>query len=344
MKRNRQKSNKLLTFAQLALQVAQQVMPEHGHKFSPKTYTQPQLLACLLLKEFLKQDYRGIQDLLELSGGLCRALKLSQVPDHSTLWWFSQHKVTPELLQEALAQTVRVLERQAPPNEPPSGADTRADTGQVALDSTGLFLGQTSRYFAWRKSQHRPERQQRGWLKWSGALWIEPQLLLAQHVRPGPSGDFSDLVPLAARASSVRSFQQLLADGGFDSEANHCFCRQQLGCDSLIPAHNRRGRAAQTPYRREMQERLGVPGDEGAVAHPQAKKQYRQRWKAETLMSVLKRKWGDSLSARRDPMQRRQGLLRGVVYNLHRLVQLGVLFLLWKHLETSMSRLDSLLA
>jgi hypothetical protein len=43
-------------------------------------------------------------------------------------------------------------------------------------------------------------------------------------------------------------------------------------------------------------------------------------------------------------MQRRQGLLRGVVYNLHRLVQLGVLFLLWKHLETSMSRLDSLLA
>jgi hypothetical protein len=322
------KSNKLLTFAQLALQVAQQVMPEHGHKFSPKTYTQPQLLACLLLKEFLKQDYRGIQEVLEVADGLCRALQLPQVPDHSTLWWFSQHKVTPELLQEALEETVRVLERQTPPDEPP--ADTSTSTDQVALDSTGLFLGQTSRYFAWRKRQTKSERGQRGWLKWSGALWIGPQLLLAQQVRPGPCGDFSDLVPLTDKAFGVRGFSQLLADGGFDSEANHRFCREQLGCDSLIPAHNRRGRAAKTPYRREMQERLGVPGDAHSIADLRARSEYGQRWKAETLMSVLKRKWGESLSARQDLMQRRQGLLRGLVYNLHRLVQLGVLHWLWQ--------------
>lgn len=333
MKRKSKSPNKLLTFTQLALQVAQQVLPERGHKFSPKTYTQPQLLACLLLKEFLKQDYRGIQELLEVSDGLCRALHLSQVPDHSTLWWFSQHKVTPQLLQEALAETVRVLERQGPPDAPPSNTKPKIKpkTDQVALDSTGLFLGQTSRYFAWRKSQSQCERGQRGWLKWSGALWTGPQLLLAQQVRPGPCGDFSDLVPLANSAAQVRSFGQLVADGGFDSEANHRFCREELGCDTLIPAHNRRGTAAKTPYRHEMQERLGVPGIETSLAHPQAKREYGQRWKAETLMSVLKRRWGESLSARRDVMQRTQGLLRGLVYNLHRLVQLGVLHFVWWH-------------
>jgi hypothetical protein len=156
--------------------------------------------------------------------------------------------------------------------------------------------------------------------RFRGAGQTGPQLLLAQQVRPGPCGDFSDLVPLSTNAAAVRAFGQLLADGGFDSEANHRFCREQLGCDSLIPAHNRRGAVAKTFYRRE-----------NPVASRKAKSEYGQRWKAETLMSVLKRKWGESLSARQDAMQRTQGLLRGVVYNLHRLVQLGVLhWLCWK--------------
>ena len=43
-------------------------------------------------------------------------------------------------------------------------------------------------------------------------------------------------------------------------------------------------------------------------------------------MSVAKRKWGESLSARREELQKAQLLLRGVTYNLHRLVpRLGLL-------------------
>jgi hypothetical protein len=40
-------------------------------------------------------------------------------------------------------------------------------------------------------------------------------------------------------------------------------------------------------------------------------------------MSVTKRRWGDSLSARLEATQRVQALLRGVVYNLCRLVTFG---------------------
>jgi hypothetical protein len=65
-----------------------------------------------------------------------------------------------------------------------------------------------------------------------------------------------------------------------------------------------------------MVRRLGEPGDD------EARKAYRQRWKAETVMSVAKRRWGEALSARNDATQEAQTLLRGVVYNLNRLVRL----------------------
>ncbi len=54
----------------------------------------------------------------------------------------------------------------------------------------------------------------------------------------------------------------------------------------------------------------------------EARRAYRQRWKAETVRSVTKRRWGDASSARLDATQEAQALLRGVVYNLNRLVRL----------------------
>src|SRR5215217_5749684 len=199
------------------------------------------------------------------------------------------------------------------------GDPLRKTTRVVALDSTGLFLSYSSRYFRWRAKR---DRGQRGWLKWALALWVEPQMLVAQRVRPGPSGDFSDLVPLAESANTLfLPFEQLLADAGYDSEANHRFCREVLGVESLIRAKARRSKTvvAKTPYRKEMCRGLGEPGD------PVLREQYRQRWKAETAMSVAKRKWGEALSARREKLQKKQLLLRGVTYNLHRLVLLGIL-------------------
>lgn len=157
-------TNQLQALARPAAEVAARVVPAYGHKFAPKTYTQPQLLACLLLKEQLQLDYRAAQDLLELSDGLRSALGLRQAPDHSVLWWFPQHKVTPKLLQAALAECVRLLDERPPSDEPPGSSSpaARKRARQVALDSTGLFLHHTSHYFAWRA---RRERGQRDWLK-----------------------------------------------------------------------------------------------------------------------------------------------------------------------------------
>jgi hypothetical protein len=117
-------------------------------------------------------------------------------------------------------------------------------------------------------------------------------MLLAQRVRPGPCGDFSDLVPLASRAADVMPYDQLIADAGYDSEANHRFCRETLSSDSLIPAKKRRSATvvATTPYRQEMVRRLGKSGE------PADRAAYRQRWKIESVMSVVKRRCGEALT------------------------------------------------
>ena len=78
--------NRLLTFARLAYEVAQRSLPERAHRFAPKRYTQPQLLACLLLKEYLGLDYRTAQETIELSDGLREALGLDSVPDRTNLF------------------------------------------------------------------------------------------------------------------------------------------------------------------------------------------------------------------------------------------------------------------
>jgi Transposase DDE domain/Transposase domain (DUF772) len=296
--------NELLRFARLAVATARRVVPPRPSKYANPTYHPAGLLATLLLREHLRLTYRGVEDLLGLSDRLRRLFGLRTVPDHSTLWWFGRRHLSPAVIAAVLGETVeRVAGRLRGPR-------------LVALDSTGLWLSHASRHFEWRAKR---ERSQRGWLKWALALWVEPQLILAQRVRPGPAGDFGDLVPLAGAAHAVLAFERLVADAGYDSEANHRFCREHLGIDSLIPAKKRRSVrvVATTPYRREMVRRLGGPGDE------EARRTYRQRWKAETVMSVAKRRWGEALSARLDVTQETQVLLRGVVYNLNRLVRLG---------------------
>ena len=69
----------------LALEVAKAEVPDYSSKFSPRLYTQPQLLALLALREFLKVDYRGLVALLADWSDLRDELGLSSVPDFSTL-------------------------------------------------------------------------------------------------------------------------------------------------------------------------------------------------------------------------------------------------------------------
>ena len=83
-------------------------LPDYSHKCSPKTYTQPQLFACLVLKEFLHRDYRGIENLLADTPDLAAVIELREIPDHSTLQKAAKRLLRSELSGRLLDATVRL--------------------------------------------------------------------------------------------------------------------------------------------------------------------------------------------------------------------------------------------
>ena len=75
-----------------ALQVARDALaaggaapPTYGSRYSRRDYTQPQLFALLVLRQFLKVDYRGVVTLAAEWRERREALGLAKVPHHSTL-------------------------------------------------------------------------------------------------------------------------------------------------------------------------------------------------------------------------------------------------------------------
>ena len=230
---------------------------------------------------------------------LQEALGLPTVPAHATLGWFSRHKVTPRLLERLLTETVRWFERAALPRAP-----------TVAVDATGVARAPTSPYYQLRAGKR---YRARTWLKWSGAVCTDPLVRCGQVADRGPRGDHGAFRPVVAPALVRGPCPRLLADGGDDCEANHRWWREELGLESLMPPVTGRPSQGVTTRPDRRQRQLACP-----------RKAYGQRWKGEMFMSVVKRRFGGAVTARRYGQQVQQTLLRGVTYNLYRAVQLGL--------------------
>src|SRR5438045_9691802 len=98
--------------AMVALAAGKEAFSDYSHIYSPKKFTQPQLFACLVLKEFEKKDYRGVQQLLIDSSDLRQAIGLKLVPHWTTLQKASRRLLALSMVRKLLADTVhRVLKR-----------------------------------------------------------------------------------------------------------------------------------------------------------------------------------------------------------------------------------------
>ena len=87
-----------LTVARTALEVATEVLPPYSSKFSKKAFTQPQLLAILILQQFLKTDYRTMVQYLREWSDLRQVLGLRTVPHYSTLAYAARRLLKKGLL------------------------------------------------------------------------------------------------------------------------------------------------------------------------------------------------------------------------------------------------------
>ena len=120
-------------------------LPDYAHKFSPKTYTQPQLFACLVLKEFLHRDYRGIEELLKDTPELAAVIELEKVPDFTTLQKAAERLLrSARLASRLLDMTVRLGK---------FVGKLQATAPLVAMDGTGLESRHASAYYVRRKAK-----------------------------------------------------------------------------------------------------------------------------------------------------------------------------------------------
>ena len=71
--------------ARTALKTAKRALDVYSSKHSPQLYTQHQLFAILVLRQFFKTDLRGIIQYLEDFSDLRAELGIKTVPHYSTL-------------------------------------------------------------------------------------------------------------------------------------------------------------------------------------------------------------------------------------------------------------------
>jgi len=275
------RQSRYVQIAQLAYQLTQRALRRYRHRHSPHIYTQPQVAACTLLVFYLKLSYRDGEEWLLASEAVCQALGLDRVPDHSTLCRMYQ-----QLNRRRLLSLLRHLLVQQAPKE-----------AVIALDSTGYSSSQASAYY-----QTRSGKRQRGWFHAAYAVGTDSQLILsAREDHANGPNDARFLRPLkrAARPYVRRNYLSL-ADRGFD-------CRAVDSHDLIPPV--RRHRRLLAPERIARAELVAQARLDGV---------YGQRWKCETVHSVIKRKLGSTVRSHSLHLQRRESILKAVLYNIHR--------------------------
>ena len=289
--RRRARRNELLDVTRLSLVVARRQLNDYSCPKSKHTFTQPQLLACLVLKAYAKRTYRGTVELLEAGNDLRAALGLSKVPAHTTLKEFADRVLSPRLLDAAVAQVLALLQERRG-----GGLVVR----EVACDSTGVEATCASAHFV-----SRARRCRKGYVKLSLAVACTSVVLVAMALSVGPSNDLCEARELLWRAASRCRADWYFMDRGYDAEWPHALCAA-AGATSYIPP---------VPKAADGTIKSG-PGRVRCGRH--VPYHYGRRWHAESFISGMKRTCGSTLAARSEPALLVEAGLKALAYAIRR--------------------------
>jgi hypothetical protein len=289
-----------------AVATAKQALPPYSHRNSPRKFTQHQLFACLVLKNFLKTDYRGIVAHLTDCPSLVGTLGLARVPHYTTLQKAARRLLASLPARRLLDATVR------------EHLGRKRRVPRAAIDSTGLESTAASSYFV--------RRRERVGMPWKRVVYhrfpklgvvcdVQTHFILAAQEDRGPKPDVADFRPLVTAALARVRIGRIAADAGYDSETNHAFARRECQVRSIIPAKH--GRPTTKPatghYRRLMQTRFDTAA-------------YRDRVQVETVMSMVKRRLEAFVRGRSAWSQRRELRLKVLTHNLMILLWIEVFY------------------
>jgi hypothetical protein len=298
--------------AMVALAAGKEAFSDYSHRFSPHKFTQPQLFACLVLKEFEHKDYRGIAQLLADCSDLREAIGLGVVPHYTTLQKASRRLLKVPSVRRLIDDTVRRIRRR------------KKIVRYAAVDSSGFDAHHASRYFVLRttaKGKGKEPKRRLSYKHYGKLMLIVCCLthaILAVVASAGPTPDIDQLDGVLAELPRSVTVLHAVADAGFDSAHNHHHLRDDHGIRSTIPAGSGRpfrdpAALPSDPYRRLMKTRFNI-------------KAYRHRVQVETVFSMLKRNFGSALRARSHWGRCRDLFLRAITHN----VALALLWLFYR--------------
>src|SRR5260370_39089842 len=113
--------------ARVALAAGKEAFSDYSHLYSPHKFTQPQLFACLVLKEFEKKDYRGIVHLLADCSDLRDAIGLTQIPHFTTLQKASRRLLKLPHVRKLLDKSVPHIHGKRSTEPYDAGESSRSD-------------------------------------------------------------------------------------------------------------------------------------------------------------------------------------------------------------------------
>lgn len=129
---------------QEAYQVGRETLRPYSHRYSPKKFTQPQLFACLVLKEFLRLDYRKLAALLQDAPMLAATIGLHRIPHYTTF-----QKAAVRLLKARRAQRLLDITIERARKQRRLGRRVKL----ASLDGTGFETRHISAYYVKRRAK-----------------------------------------------------------------------------------------------------------------------------------------------------------------------------------------------
>ena len=283
----------------MAYQVGQVTLRPYAHRFSPKKFTQPQLFAVLVLKEFLQFDYRKLSQFLLDAPEFREAIGLHKVPHFTTFQKASRRLLIYPRARRLLRKTIRIAVKHR---------RIRRRVALAALDGTGLESHHASSYYVRRRATGGKTWQKTTYIRFPKAGILCDccsHLILAVVPGRGPRPDMRHFRKALDQALEVVRIDTLAADAGYDGEGSHVYARERRGVRTLIP-----------PLAGRPTEKLPSGYWRRKMAACLRHSRYGQRWQVETVMSMLKRLLGAALRARQYWSQGREIFLRALTLNI----------------------------
>ena len=261
-------------------------VPRSFSKKNNNVFNNEKHIIMNVLMQLEKKHYRDMPAFLKL---LQKEIGLRRIPCFSTINKFAL-RVKAMWLEQLIARIVK-----------------SEQTCLVAIDGTGFSLNFRSPYF----SIIAGEKNQ--FMQCVAAASIGPRLITAARLRRKKRNENIDVPYLMKQSAKQLKIDCFIGDKQFDSEKNHRLAEQH-NAGFIAPLRN-------------------LPRNEGKVRGCHRKRLinnfpreiYNQRAIIEGIFSVIKRKYGCVVYARRFVAQKNEMLFRIIAYNMERIVNLLLL-------------------